>query len=235
MHGSAPTDGSPPLETTTVHIPDVIPVFPLSEVVLLPGEVLPLHIFEPRYRAMVHDVLSGSRVIGMVQIDPAGPLTNSPVPPIRDLGCAGFIAEHRNLPEGRFLLRLLGLERFFIDEELTVDTPYRQARVTYDPVAEDATGLSGLQPLRSELHRVLPRLVDLDDEDRQLLAGQMSAITDSQLIALASQILELPSSRKRELLEADNQADRFMLVYEDLYRHLDENPDLDDEPPSKLN
>jgi Lon protease-like protein len=222
MHGSTPTDGFTPFDNGMVNIPELIPVFPLAEVVLLPGEVLPLHIFEPRYRAMVRDALNGHRVIGMVQYAAADDEPPVAAPPIRQVGCVGFIAEHKELPDGRFLIWLLGLERFSIDEELPVETLYRQARVTYTPMNESTASLAGLQPVRAELRRVLPQLVELEDEDRATLENQMSEITDSQLIALACQILELPGARKRELLEADHQIDRFMLLFEDLYRHLDD-------------
>lgn len=235
MHGSTPIDGSAPFDNGMVSIPELIPVFPLPEVVLLPGEVLPLHIFEKRYRSMVRDALSGHRVIGMVEYDTSGVFTTTPIPPIRDLGCAGFIAEHRELPDGRFLLWLLGLERFSIDEEIAVDTLYRQVRVTYTPIDESSAAAAGLQPVRRELQRVLPKLVDLDEEGRLSLTNQISEITDSQLIALACQILELPTEHKRELLLADSQIDRFMLVYKELYRHLDENPGIDNTPPATLN
>jgi hypothetical protein len=63
----------------------------------------------------------------------------------------------------------------------------------------------------------------------------MVEVSDSQLIALACQILELPVQRKRQLLETDSQVDRFMLVYEELYRHLDVIPGSADDPPETLN
>ena len=235
MHGSTPTDGFTPSTTGMVNLPDLIPVFPLPKVVLLPGEVLPLHIFEPRYRAMVRDALGGHRVIGMVEY--AAHTKNSPssVSQIRRVGCVGFIVEHEELPDGRFLLWLLGLERFTIDEEVAADTSYRQARVTYTPIHESAEALAGLQPVRNELRRVLPRLVDLDEDDQAAIREQMGAVSDSQLIALACQILELPGQRKRQLLEADNQVDRFMLVYEELYRHLDDNPEVGGDTTETLN
>jgi len=235
MHGSTLTDGFTPSANGMVNLPDLIPVFPLPRVVLLQGEVLPLHIFEPRYRAMVRDALSGHRVIGMVEY--AANTTDLPtsVSQIRRVGCVGYIAEHKELPDGRFLLWLLGLERFTIDEEIAVDTSYRQARVTYTPIHESAEALAGLQPVRNALRRVLPRLVDLDEEDQTTIQEQMSAVSDSQLIALACQILELPDQRKRQLLETNSQVDRFMLVYEDLYRHLDNNPELGGDPSETLN
>lgn len=235
MHPSTPTENDPQFDNGMIRIPELIPIFPLREVVLLPGEVLPLHIFEPRYRAMVRDALAGHRVIGMIEIaDDRERLPDGPAP-IRPLGCAGFIADYTELPDGRFLLWLLGLERFAIAEELDVSTPYRQARVTFSPVRQDPSETAGLQPIRRELRQLLPRLVVLDDEDRETLIAQVEEITDSQLIALTSQILELPARRKRQLLEADTQIDRFMLLYESLYRHLDGHPEVEEPDATVLN
>jgi hypothetical protein len=209
-------------------MPDEIPVFPLAGVVLLPGEVLPLHIFEPRYRAMVEDALAGHRTIGILEVEAGAPGADASDTTLRDTGCAGVIAEHQRLPDGRFLIWLLGLERFAVEDELIVDTLYRQFRVAYTPVEESAQELAGLQPVRAELRQVLPQLVELDEASRGQLEAQIRDVSDSQLIALASQILELPTPRKRALLEAATQVDRFMMVYEDLYRHLDEHPELGD-------
>jgi hypothetical protein len=239
MDGMTPADEPEAFDNGILNIPEVIPVFPLTDVVLLPGEVLPLHIFEPRYRSMVRDSLSGQRIIGMVEYQKdagdAEDTDHATAPAIRKVGCAGFIAEHKELPDGRFLIWLLGLERFTIDEELPTDTLYRRARVTYTPLDEKPDSLAGLLSVRSELHRILPRLVDLDDGDRDSLEAQMSDITDSQLIALASQILELPGDRKREILEATNHAERYMLLYEDLYRCLDGTSQIDRSEPEILN
>jgi uncharacterized protein len=235
MHGSTPTNGFTPSSTGVLDLPDQIPVFPLSKVVLLPGEVLPLHIFEPRYRAMVRDALSSQRVIGMIEYAADHESSTFDPPPVREIGCAGYIADHKQLPDGRSLLWLLGLERFTIDVEVPAETLYRQFRVTYTPIQESAEALAGLQPVRHELRRILPRLVDLDEADRNGLQEQMVEVSDSQLIALACQILELPGQRKRQILEADNQMDRFMLVYEDLYRQLDSTSVSVGDPSETLN
>jgi Lon protease-like protein len=221
-----PTDGHDP--EATVLMPDVIPIFPLPRTVLLPGEVLPLHIFEPRYRDMVADALAGHRVIGMVQLEPGDEGELLGIPAVRPFGCVGLIAQHQELPDGRYLLWLLGVERFHIDEELPVDTRYRQARVDYRPIAGGGDTTAALHPLRSELRTTLPGLVQTDDETRQQLEQQLIEVGDDQLVALAAQILELPADRKQEVLEAGSLADRFTLIYEDLYAHLEIHPDLGD-------
>lgn len=235
MDHSIYTAGLGDSEPGTIQVPDVIPIFPLSETVLMPGEVLPLHIFEPRYRAMVRDALATHRVIGMVQALPTGASDDIGLARVREVGCIGFIAQHQELPDGRFLMWLLGLERFQIDQELASVTDYRQVRVHYTPVEASALRLAGIQPLRQELRTMLPRLVDAEQSTQAMLARQMDEVTDTQLIALACQILELGADRKQEILEAASQTDRFLMVYADVYRHLDLHPLDEALEPSVLN
>ena len=235
MHGSIFEDGPKAPAPETVQVPDVIPIFPLPRVVLLPAEVLPLHVFEPRYIELVRDAVATHKVIGMVEVLPGheNDLPNSP--PVREVGCVGFIASHEEVEEGRFLMWLLGLERFQIEQELDVPTSYRQVRVQYHPTPESPKRLAGIRQLRQELRTLLPGMVDLDEASREQFAHHMAEVSDAQLIALASQILEIPSNRKQTLLEAGTLSERFLMVYEDLYRHLDTNPEFDNFRPDELN
>jgi hypothetical protein len=235
MHGSPFEDNpkAPPPET--VRVPDVIPIFPLPRVVMLPSEVLPLHVFEPRYIELVRDAVASHRVIGMVEVLPGHEDEIPDAPPVRETGCVGFIAAHEELEDGRFLMWLLGLERFEIEKELDVPTSYRQVQVRYQPTLESPKRLAGIRPLRQELRNILPTLVDLDETSREQFSNHMAEVSDSQLIALASQILELTAERKQALLEAETLSDRFLMVYEDLYRHLDQNPEFVEFSPEELN
>lgn len=235
MHGLPHQDGPKAPRPETVQVPEVIPIFPLPRVVLLPSEVLPLHVFEPRYIEMVRDAVASHRVIGMVEVLPGHEDELPLSPPVRDFGCVGFIAAHEELEDGRFLLWLLGLERFHIERELEVPTSYRQVRVQYKPTPESPKRLAGIRPLRQELRSLLPSLVDLDEASQEQFSNHMAEVSDAQLIALASQILELPSERKQNLLEAANLSERFLMVYEDLYRHLDQNPEFGSFSPDELN
>jgi Lon protease-like protein len=235
MHNSVFENGPKAPAPETVQVPDVIPIFPLPRVVLLPAEVLPLHIFEPRYLEMVRDALATHRVIGMVEVLPGHEKDLPGSPPVQQFGCVGFIAVHEEIEDGRILMWLLGLERFRIDQELDVTTGYRQVRAQYQPTPEAAKSLAGIRSLRQELRELLPKLVDLDESSREHFGRHMAEVSDAQLIALATQILELPSDRKQELLEAGTLTDRFLMVYEDLYRHLDVNPELESVTPEELN
>ncbi len=105
-----------------------IPLFPLPGVVLLPGTILPLHIFEPRYRALVGDALAGDRTIGMAMLRPGWEASDADDPKIYPIGGAGEIVESEELEDGRFNILLEGRFRYRIVEESPSD-PYRTARV----------------------------------------------------------------------------------------------------------
>jgi uncharacterized protein len=122
--------------------PTVIPVFPLPGALLLPRGQMPLNIFEPRYLAMVDDVLRGERVIGMVQPDADG--GGSPTAPkLYQVGCAGRLTQLAETGDGRYLITLVGIARFHIEEEMSTTTLYRQCRVTFAPFEADFTARAG--------------------------------------------------------------------------------------------
>jgi Lon protease-like protein len=128
---------------TSDDLAEVIPVFPLPGALLLPRGQMPLNIFEPRYMVMIDDALrAGHRLIGMIQPDPAHPGPESK-PNLYKVGCVGRITQLAETGDRRYLLQLAGIARFRIDEELTVATPYRQCRVSYDPFVDDFTARKG--------------------------------------------------------------------------------------------
>src|SRR5437016_6071530 len=119
------------------NLPEQLPIFPLTGVLLLPGTVLPLHIFEPRYRNMVEDVLDADKIFGMIQ--PFAPQQdNRPLPgadketpDLYKVGCAGYIEQCEKLPDGRFFIQLKGINRFRFEEELPLQRGYRRVRAIY--------------------------------------------------------------------------------------------------------
>jgi len=115
--------------------PRVAPLFPLPKVFLFPGCVMPLHVFEPRYRRMVEDLLDGTGqlVMGTVEHGHADELAGSP--PVRPVAGLGEICRHERLPDGRYLVWLFGLTRVRIREAAS-DKPYR--RVAVEPLYEIA-------------------------------------------------------------------------------------------------
>lgn len=235
MHDQQTSQRDDVPKTDILQVPDVIPIFPLPRTVLLPGEVLPLQIFEPRYRDMIRDALAGHRVIGMVRLRADEEPDSLGVPTVDTTGCVGLIAQHQELPDGRYLMWLLGVERFRIDEELMAETRYRQVRVTYTPVTDQADEPASVHPLRAELRSVLPSLVEVDSDTRFQLENQLKEVGDDQLLALGAQILELGADRKQQILEADSHGQRFMMLYEDLFNHIETHPEIEGLDQGPLN
>jgi Lon protease-like protein len=97
---------------------------------------MPLNIFEPRYLAMIDDAFKGDRVIGMVQPD-ADAGGTATTPRLYQVGCVGRITQFAETGDGRYLITLIGVARFQIEEELPTTTPYRQCRVNFDPYSAD--------------------------------------------------------------------------------------------------
>src|SRR6202022_1728053 len=116
-------------------LPSILPIFPLTGVLLLPRGRLPLNIFEPRYLAMTRDALAGERVIGMVQ--PSDPRVGGDNPPVYPTGCAGRITSYSETDDGRFLIALTGISRFRIREELPFLECYRRVVPEWSEFAAD--------------------------------------------------------------------------------------------------
>ncbi|RDV04000.1 LON peptidase substrate-binding domain-containing protein [Undibacter mobilis] len=153
-----------PRYRSPVDLPGVIPVFPLAGALLLPRGQLPLNIFEPRYLAMIDDALrDGHRLIGMIQPDG---VTESPrlKPALFKVGCVGRITQLAESGDGRYIIELTGVARFRIEEELTVNTDYRQCRVTYAPFADDFVARKGEDAVdREALLRALTDFMTAND------------------------------------------------------------------------
>ncbi|MBM3928778.1 MAG: hypothetical protein FJ335_10015, partial [Sphingomonadales bacterium] len=127
-------------------------VFPLPGAILFPRMHLPLHIFEPRYRALVGDALARDRRIGMIQ--PRGPARDPKGPPLFDVGCVGKIADVEALDDGRYNIVLEGLSRFRIVRELDVTTSFRQVEAVLEPTpAGEILNLGERAALEAESRR----------------------------------------------------------------------------------
>lgn len=112
-------------------------IFPLPGALLFPQLHLPLHIFEPRYRAMVSDAVARDRRIAMIQPRPDS--DDAETPDLFDIGCVGRIAEVEALDDGRYNLILQGLSLFRVRRELVVTTPFRQVEAELLPAGKDET------------------------------------------------------------------------------------------------
>ncbi|MDX2027107.1 MAG: LON peptidase substrate-binding domain-containing protein [Alphaproteobacteria bacterium] len=181
-------------------LPDILPIFPLTGAVLLPNGRLPLNVFEPRYLAMVDDVLGQGRIIGMIQ--PTEPETkDNPVPSVYRIGCAGRITSFSESDDGRFLIALTGLCRFSIAEELPLDKPWRRVRPDW------STFLHDLNPPAEDIAIDRPRLIQalepyFKEEGLQLDWGMVENTPNDVLISALAMICPLEPNEKQALLEA---------------------------------
>ena len=191
-----------------VALPAILPVFPLTGVLLLPRGRLPLNIFEPRYLAMTRDALAGERLIGMVQ--PSDPMVTGANPPVYPIGCAGRITSFAETDDGRFLITLTGISRFRISEELPLLEGYRRivpewADFARDLESEEETGFD-----RERLIRGLRTLFQ-----QHQISADWDAITSvpiDRLVTSIAMMCPFEPSEKQALLEASDLDDRARLL-----------------------
>lgn len=186
-------------------LPSVIPIFPLPDVVLFPDVALPLMIFEPRYRAMVADALKGDGVIGMVLLRPGYEADYEGRPPIFAIGCAGRIAKYQLLPDGRYLIELLGLVKFRVTSE-DQSRPYRLARVEAMPEAANGDESAALSKLRLRLDSLLAASIPPDSD--------LLSLPDDVFVNGLSQNLGLEPIERQELLEMKGPLSRAQALIE---------------------
>lgn len=179
-----------------------ITIFPLPGAVLYPGLQLPLHIFEPRYRAMVSDALARDRRIGMIQ-----PQRAEEGAPLFSIGCLGRIGDVEALEDGRFNIILEGETRFRVLAELDVTTPFRQ--VEAELIEDDAE--EALAPVeRAGFEREARRFAKA--QGYAVDWEQVSRLDDMSLINGVSQIAPFDPAAKQGLLEAPCLAARCELL-----------------------
>lgn len=178
---------------------EFLSLFPLPTTVLFPNVFLPLHVFEPRYRAMVADALAGDRMIGMVLLREGWQQDYEGRPPVYPVGCSGVITHVETLADGRYNLVLRGLDRFRIVSE-DRDKPYRRAEVT--PLPEPPPDPSARRELRQWRER-LDLLIGPTVERSGTDAGITSAMPDDDLVNALAQYLDLEPVEKQALLELE--------------------------------
>ena len=115
------------------HLPNKIPVFPLSNFIIFPRTTVPLNIFEPRYIDMVDDAMKSNRIIGMIQPKKS----DQNIPLLYNVGCAGKITSFSETDDGRYLIVLSGISRFKIIKELENDKLYRECSISFNDFSND--------------------------------------------------------------------------------------------------
>jgi len=193
-------------------LPEVLPLFPLSGVLLLPRAKLPLNVFEPRYMAMIDDALAQpGRLIGIIQPH-AREFQNIPSPPLYKVGCAGRISSFNETEDSRFMITLTGLCRFEMLGELPPDRAYRRAQIDWTRYAvdlneeEERDGLINRDKLL-EILQIYFRQESIDADWRSV-----ENTPDEALISSLSMICPFEVNERQALLEAPDLASRADLL-----------------------
>jgi len=176
---------------------DLLPLFPLPNVVLFPNVFLPLHIFEPRYREMISDAVASDRMIGMVLLRPGWERDYEGRPAVYTVGCSGVLTHVERMADGRYNLVLRGLERFRIVDE-NHERSYRRASI--EPLPEQrlsADDDAAIRNQRSKLESMLSPAVERAGGDYRT----PSAMSDEDLVNALAQYLDLEALEKQALLE----------------------------------
>ncbi len=189
-----------PFAPTFEELPEILPIFPLEGVLLLPHGILPLNIFEPRYLAMTRDSLGAGRMIGMIQ--PNGDGDTDAGPALFDAGCAGRMISFSETPDGRYLITLCGTCRFNITRELPLQSGYRRVVPDYAPWRGDldAPAMAGLDT--SRLINLFERYLTVRQAD-----ANWDAIKDmapGELVTSLAMTCPFDAGEKQALLEASD-------------------------------
>lgn len=190
-------------------LPDTLPIFPLPGALLLPNSRLPLHIFEPRYLAMIDDALkTDARLMAMIQPNPG---RNGDENGLHSIGCAGRITQFSETEDGRYMITLSGVSRFRLVKEVAGFVPYRRCEVSWDGFEQDLAPSSRdvafdrekFLNLLSKYFTVRDLSADwetLKDADDELLVNSLSMMLDFDPEDRQA-LLEAPSlSTRRETL-----------------------------------
>ena len=189
---------------------ELLPLFPLPNVVLFPNVFLPLHIFEARYREMVADAVASDRLIGMVLLRPGWERDYEGRPPIYPIGCSGVVTHVEKLPDGRYNMVLRGLDRFQIVEE---DQQRSYRRAVIEPLPERRPtddDRAAIRRLRSRLESLLSPSTEKGAVEAKGGGGAASraadkmmpaAMSDEDTINALAQYLDFESLEKQALLE----------------------------------
>lgn len=195
----------------------MIPLFPLSTVVFFPNTLLPLHVFEPRYKQMVQDVIESEKIIGMALLKPGWQSNYYGNPEVFDVVGMGRIVSSEMFKDGRINIVLFGLKRVKI-EEIVQDKPYRLARVS---ILEN-TQSGGEEAYRARIEELINKwnfILDEEQKSHRININTklpLDSLTDALATLILSNIFD-----KQTLLEEPSVENRAEAIIKDLETRLD--------------
>jgi uncharacterized protein len=187
------------------------PLFPLPDVVHFPHLLLPLHIFEPRYREMTADALAGDRLIAMALLKP-GCMTTEGSPAIHDVVCLGRVTADQQTEDGRYYLVLQGLSRARIVREEDDDQSYRVARLDLLPDPENPFSPAAADAQRRRLLLAFRSLFPKHNLDRVLRRALKEAVPLGILCDVLADAMSLESQVAYRVLAQTDVKERCRLV-----------------------
>ena len=199
MHVSPSTGSGGTLDPVT--IPNIIPLFPLPNLVFFPRTYVPLHIFEPRYREMVQAAADSHRMVGMVLLKEGWEADYEGTPAIFAMGCVGRMINVQRLSDGRFNILLQGLCRFEIQNEVGAES-YRQGRIVLKGASQPDAALSA--EIRQELLKVVAGFIRSREDGLALASLLKQPIHDDVLVQNLSLALDFTPLEKQFLLESES-------------------------------
>jgi len=181
--------------------PSKISVFPLEKCLLLPKATLPLNIFEPKYISMIDDALSGDKYIGIIQ--PLIKNYNKQEQKLESIGCLGKISTYIENDDSTYIIKLTGICRFNIINEIETDFEYRKFEVDYSNFSDDLSETNTISDTeRKKLLNIIAEYLNVND-----LTTDWDAISDTKteiLINIFSMVSPFNAQEKQALLEAIN-------------------------------
>ena len=184
------------------NLPNIVPVFPLSNFIIFPKTTVPLNIFEPRYIEMINDSMKSNKLIGMIQ--PKNSTGNQSKPILHNIGCLGKIISFKETEDGKYIIELKGLIRFEIIKEIKSLKKYREYEVNFNKFSHDLNEekenlkFSDLELIFKDLKSLFEKrgfIINWRDLEKQSLDEIINALAMASPFSL---------EEKQVLLEAEN-------------------------------
>ena len=184
------------------NLPNILPIFPLSNFIIFPKTTVPLNIFEPRYIDMINDSMKSNKLIGMIQPKKASDDLTLPI--LHNIGCLGKITSFKETEDGRYLIELKGLIRFEVIKEIESIKKYRQYRVDFKRFEDDLKDkkeqlkFSDLELIFKDLKTLFEKrgfIINWKELEKQSLDETINALAMASPFSL---------EEKQVLLEAEN-------------------------------
>ena len=203
----------------TIKLPEIIPVFPLSNFIFFPKTTVPLNIFEKRYLEMIDDAMKGDRIIGMIQPKES----NQNLPLLYNVGCAGKITSFNETDDRRYLIVIKGISRFKISQEIKTENLYRKCKVDYSNFKSDL-GDTKEEIKFSDLELIFKNLKSLFDKQGYLINWkELEKQSLDETINTLSMASPFSLEEKQILLETTNLDERKKKLEEILNTYVLDN------------